>query len=350
MGNAISFSVTPSEQLRVNLVKASTGLHVDPRGRGDAAMIIFFISLYAVDLVSVAFVLYNRNYPPIRCKSPIIMSAIMIFSILWFMGDLQGNGHVPLKGTPWNNCKAFGMWINVVLGVCMVSALLAIRTLGLMRVFIMGRPFRGRGLYLSILAYTVCLLIFGTVVQVIPAKKTFYYLDVVDVCYCTDGLQAAIFSAIWITWIPIVVLSWRLRAIKSSFNESREVAIACFVVFSVLTTTTVMHYVLPQYLLNATQRIIATSIDHVSTQVFWWMIMGVPVYNCLFRRQQYLNEWTLKLLSDGLQEEYDVSGSNSQAGNAFSSATPLDLHFKEANVGVSRLQIPITDNAHSAQH
>ncbi|KAJ2768151.1 hypothetical protein IWQ56_003048, partial [Coemansia nantahalensis] len=180
--------------------------------------------------------------------------------------------------------------------------------------------------------------------------KTFYYLDVVDVCYCTDGLQAAIFSAIWITWIPIVVLSWRLRAIKSSFNESREVAIACFVVFSVLTTTTVMHYVLPQYLLNATQRIIATSIDHVSTQVFWWMIMGVPVYNCLFRRQQYLNEWTLKLLSDGLQEEYDVAGSNSQIGNAFSSATPLDLHFKEASVGVSRLQIPITDNAHSAQH
>ncbi|KAJ2805244.1 hypothetical protein H4R21_001330 [Coemansia helicoidea] len=321
-------------------------------------MIIFFIAVYAFDLVVVAFILYNRNYPPMRCKSPILMAGIIVSAILWFVGDVQVNGHVPLLGTPWNNCKAFGMWINVVLGVCMVSALLALRTLGLMRVFIMGQPFRGRGLYLPLLLYTVCLLIFGTVVQVIPAKKTFYYLDVVDVCYCTNGLMAAIYAAIWLTWVGVVILSWRLRTIKSSFNEAREAAVGCFVVFALLTTATVMHYALPNFPLNATHRILTTSFDHVSTQIFWWIIMGVPVFNCLFRREQYLNEWTLKLLNDGLQDEYDVTGSNGsekaaivqQSGDVFPSDTPLDFHCNDANAGISRLEIPITDNSHSAQH
>ncbi|KAJ2798045.1 hypothetical protein H4R21_004082, partial [Coemansia helicoidea] len=233
----------------------------------------------------------------------------------------------------------------------MVSALIAIRTLGLLRVFIMGQPFRGRGLYLSILLYTVCLLIFGTVVQVIPADKTFYYLDVVDVCYCTNGLMAAIFALVWITWIPVVILSWRVRAIKSSFNEALEAAVGCIIVFSVLTTVTVMHYALPNFVLSLGQRIVTTCLDQVATHVYWWTIMGVPIFNCLFRRQQYLNEWTLKLLSDGLQSEYDVVTTSASAdatlversSKGFSRTPAPNARYDYPYLGGSRYDIPITD-------
>ncbi|KAJ2716810.1 hypothetical protein H4R19_000416 [Coemansia spiralis] len=354
MGNGLSFSVTPAEQLRADLVSASEGIHVDPRGRGDAIMIVFFATLYSLDAVAVAYMLYNRNYPPIRCKSPILMAAVMAFSVLWLLGDIQSNGHVPLLGTSLQNCKVYGIWISVVLGVCTVSALLAIRTLGLMRVFLMGQPFRGRGLYLPLLLYAVAMIVFGAVVQALPGRLTMYYLDVVDVCYITDGLQAAVFAVVWLIWMGVIVLSWRARTIKSSFNEGREAAIACVIVFSVLTSVTVMHYALPTYPLNATYRILTTSIDHVSTSLFWWIVMGVPLFNCMFRRERYLNEWTLKLLDDGLEVEYDVQPIDDlpiitimeqQTATLAPSALPAvpHLYYSDANHVADYLKTPITD-------
>ncbi|KAJ2774117.1 hypothetical protein IWQ57_000974 [Coemansia nantahalensis] len=355
MGNTLSFSVTPSEQRRVSLIEAMSGLHADPRGRADAIMVIFFTAAYAFDLVAVAYMLANRNYPPIRCKSPILMAGALVSSILWFVGDIQSKGHVPLKDTPWNNCKAFGMWIGALLGVYALGALVAVRALGLIRVFIMGRPFRGRGLYLVLLAYAVSLLVYGAAVQALPAKKTMYYVDVADVCDFSKGLQAAVFAVLGFNWLVVLVLSWHLCSIKSSFNEVFETVVGCLLVFAVLITSIVMHYVMTAYPLNATYRILNTSINHASTQIFWWTIMGVPMFNCLFRRERYLSEWTLKLLSDGLHNEYDVSGGmgsekaplTQQTGKGSPQAASPNARYNDAHLGTSRLEVPIADGDHS---
>ncbi|KAJ2803754.1 hypothetical protein H4R21_001908 [Coemansia helicoidea] len=357
MGNSISFSVTSSEQLRASLVEALTGLHVDPRGRGDAIMIIFFTALYALDLVAVVYILYNRNYPPLRCKSPILMAGIIVFAILWLVGDIQVNGHVPLLGTPWNSCRAFGFWISVVLGICTLTVLLALRTLGIMRVFIMGKPFRGLGLYLPFVAYAIGIVIVAAVVQALPAEKTMFYVEVADVCDCTKGLFAVVLALIWIAWIVVAVLSWRVRTIKSSFNEAREAAIGCFIVFSVLTAATVMHYALPSYVLSLRHRIITTCIDHVATHIYWWMIMGVPIFNCLFRRERYLREWTHKLMTDGLEEQYDVVATNTSVNDTlverhskgFSREAPPGAHYNDPHLGANHLGTPITDSANRDQ-
>ncbi|KAJ2764961.1 hypothetical protein IWQ56_004283 [Coemansia nantahalensis] len=358
MGNTLSFSVTPSEQRRASLIEAVSGIHVDPRGRADAIMTIVIASIYVFDLAAVVYMFFNRNYPPIRCKSPILMTGVIVSSAIWFLGDLHINGHVPLGDTPWNNCKAFAIWMSALLGVYTLSSLIAIRIFGLIRVFIVGQQFRGRGLYLALLLWAGSMLLYGLVVQFLPAEKTLFYVPLADMCNSTKGLQAAIFAVIGSNWLVVLALGWYARNIKSSFNEVLESAVGCFLIFLVLITSIVMHYSRPAFPLSAGYRIMVTCIDQSSTQIYWWIIMGVPLYNCLFRRERYLREWTRKLMGDGLQKEYEVSDPGfsvnttlvGRASNAISMAPMPSPRHNDSHRGVNHLQTPIIDHATSTEN
>ncbi|KAJ2716811.1 hypothetical protein H4R19_000417 [Coemansia spiralis] len=277
-----------------------------PHGTPDLVMIVIISTVYAIDLAAAGFALYNRGYPPLKCKSPIIMAAVVVCSILWFVGDIQANGLVPLAGTVLVNCRAFGLWVRILLGVGTVSMLIALRTYGLHRVFRQGLPFRGWGLYLPLLVYTVAMIVFGTVLQLLPAEKTMFYVADVDRCRGTWPVKISIFAFLWVTWVAVAVLSWRIRRIKSSFNESRESVIACLAVMVMLVFLSVLHYTKVLSPMRAVFRVLATSIDHLVINAFWWAIMGVPLFNCMFRREKYLDAWLDKLCGDGLHHQYDV--------------------------------------------
>ncbi|KAJ1831427.1 hypothetical protein LPJ70_006719, partial [Coemansia sp. RSA 2708] len=311
MGNRLSFSLTASEQRRVEMGRLM-GERVDARGLGDGIMVVVIAVVYFIDVLAAAYMLWHRRYPPIKCKSPILMACMVCAGVLWFAGDLQTNGHVPLAGTALTNCKAFGVWVRIVLGVCTLSALIAMRAYGLFRVFRNNQPFRGWGLFAPYAAYCACMAVYGVVSQVVAPRLTIQYVSALDICYYHAGFKASLFAVIWATWLIVAFLSWRIRNIKSSFNEARESLLACSAVFAVLIFTTIMHYTSPKFALSQRLRIVTTSFDHLATNVFWWSIMGAPLANCLVRRQRYLDYWVGKLREDGLQRMYDVSsGCNS---------------------------------------
>ncbi|KAJ1726317.1 hypothetical protein LPJ61_005268, partial [Coemansia biformis] len=358
MGNALSASLTESEQQRVD---AAAFMHqkLDPRGTADLVMIIVISIVYAFDIAAAGWALYNRNYPPIKCKSPLLMAAILVCTILWFVGDIQANGQVPLRGTPMANCRAFAVWIRIILGVCMASALIALRAYGLHRVFRQGRPFRGWGLYLPFLVYCMCMLAFGIVAQALPEEKSMYYIDAVDLCDASNGFRVAIFAILWVTWVVVACLSWRIRKIKSSFNESRESAMACLAVFAVLIFTTSMHYSLKWFPFRTVYRVLATSFDHLVINMFWWAIMGVPLFNCLFRKQQYLSMWVAKLTEDGLNQQYDVSSRETSKrslsarrvrNSLLASVRATDLYYNDVDLHQLPLDAgyPLFDPAYDA--
>ncbi|KAJ2658794.1 hypothetical protein IW148_004519 [Coemansia sp. RSA 1199] len=307
MGNQLSFSYT--EDWREEMAQR-LGYRLDPRGKADWIMIIIITCVYSIDVIAVLFMLWNRKYPPLKCKSPVLMACMMVAGILWFVGDIQANGHAPLEHSPLHNCKAFGVWVRILLGVCTLSALIAMRSYGLFRVFRKNQPFRGWGLYVPYVAYCLCMLVYGIVSQVVSPKLTIHYMTLVDICYYETGFKASVFAIVWVTWLVVAVLSWRIRHIKSSFNEAREMLVACSAVFAVLIFTTVMHYAAPMFPLNVRLRVLTTSFDHFATNVFWWSIMAVPIMSCIVRRDAYLEEWMDKLRQDGLQRMYDVQSPN----------------------------------------
>ncbi|KAJ2216792.1 hypothetical protein EV179_001082 [Coemansia sp. RSA 487] len=294
-----------SEEARVRLAKL-LGYSLDPISKKDMAMIIVISAVYGIDLFAVIFMLWNRRYPPLKSKGPLLMAAAYIACVFWFIGDLQINGHVHLAGTVLTNCKGIGVWVRVLLGVCTVSSLIALRSYGLFRVFKQNLPYRGIGLYLPFLVYCACTLVYGVVAQILSPSVTVEYMALLDICYCPKPFRGALYGYIWVTWLLVAIINWKIRNIKSSFNESREMAVSCVFVFIALIFNTVLQFTSPQYPFHQIQRIVTTSLDHLVTNLVWWMIMGGPLLNCLFRRQKYFEYWKAKLRKDGFQNEYDM--------------------------------------------
>ncbi|KAJ2008124.1 hypothetical protein GGI04_000343 [Coemansia thaxteri] len=316
----MSFSYTAAEQNRVNMA-TMLGYHLDPISYKDMGLIIAISILYGIDLLAVVFMLWNRNYPPIKSKGPLLMAAAYVSCVCWFIGDLQINGHIHLAESGLTNCRGIGVWVRVLLGVCTVSSLIALRSYGLYRVFRLNRPYRGLGLYLPFLVYCVCTLIYGIITQVLSPSVTVEYMPLLDLCYCPKPFRAALYAYIWLTWLFVATINWHIRGIKSSFNESKEMAFSCLGVFAILTFSTALQFSQPNYPFNQAERLLTTAMDHIGTNLVWWAIMGVPIYNCVFRKRQYLEYWTNKLRKDGLQHEYEIG---SASGNSVSNNLTCD--------------------------
>ncbi|KAJ1895127.1 hypothetical protein LPJ66_004773, partial [Kickxella alabastrina] len=319
MGNQLSFTVSESE-LQRQIVGETMPLMVDPRGKADAIMIIIFSIIYLLNFLAMLYLLWNRNYPPLKSKNPILMAFVMMVLLIWSVGDIQINGHIPLANTGFDNCKAFGVWMRILIGVCGMLSLVALRAYGLYRVFFLNRPYHSLALYLPFAIYWVCIIVYGIVIQVLKPSKTTEYIQELDVCEFHSGFRASVFALLWVSLFIVVVVHWVIRNIKSSFNESREMMVTCTIMFFVLLFQTIVNYARPLYPLNVRLRIVATALDLFANNVLWWLIMAVPLYNCLFNRQLYLNHWINKLRRDGLQKEYDM-GSNPYAADNNATST-----------------------------
>ncbi|KAJ2900328.1 hypothetical protein IWW38_000587 [Coemansia aciculifera] len=336
MTNLLSFSVTASEAERV-VYFASIGRTLDPRGMGDTVMVVVISTVYFIEFLAVLFMLWNRNYPPIKAKNPLLMAFVFIASIFWFTGNLQVNGHVPLKDTPLTQCKGIGVWLHILAGVCAVSLLIGFRSFGLYQVFCRNRPYRGPALYIAAIVTIACMLVFGIITESLPDNESVIYNDATDNCGFGLGYRIAMFALIWVSWIVVAILNWRIRKIKSSFNESREITIACIVVFGVLTFMTVLSLVAPRYPASMKLRVVATSLNHFAATSIWWVMMGVPVYKCLTNRQQYLQQWICKLRQDGLQRAYHMETGTSKGNNM--SSVDHHHHHHSKHVAMANKEI-----------
>ncbi|KAJ2741331.1 hypothetical protein GGI20_005262 [Coemansia sp. BCRC 34301] len=275
-------------------------------------MVIIIAVLYFIQLLAVLYSLWNRKYPPIKAKGPWIMSAIFVATIFWFVGDIQVNGHAPLKGSPLVNCKFFGVWMHVLVGICPVGSLIALRAYGLYQVFCLNRPYLGKPLYLSAGMLVGILLAFGIVTQALAPAVSVYYIEGLDICSYHLGCQVSIFVMVWVLWIFVVLLNWRIRNIKSSFKESRESMIMCIISIGGLTYMTVISYAVPDFPINVKLRVLTTAINQFAAITTWWIPMAVPILNCLFRREKYLKLWVYKLRQDGLHRAYHVDPKSSE--------------------------------------
>ncbi|KAJ1944952.1 hypothetical protein GGF37_001944 [Kickxella alabastrina] len=239
MGNQLLFSLTKCELGRQK-VGLAMDMKVDPRSKVDKIMLIVISTIYLIDFVAVLYMLWNIKYPPLKAKNPTIMTLVMIASIVWFVGDLQTNGHVPLANTPMTNCKA-------------------------------------------------------------PAILT-VYVSGFDICSYTAGFKAAMFGFLGATVLIGAISLWKVHSIKSSFNKSRETLISYIIMVVALAFAISVLYIDPKYTLNVRLRIIFTSLLHFLANILWWLIMEMPMYKCLFDHERYLKQWISKLRKDGLQK------------------------------------------------
>ncbi|KAI9503851.1 hypothetical protein GGI25_005767 [Coemansia spiralis] len=302
----MSFEYTNDEKERVELA-SFVGIKLDPIGHADLAVVVTLSIVYFIDFLAVGYLLWNRKYPPLKSKYPILMSSCILSLFVWFLGDLVLKSHVHLRGRLLTDCMLFCVWMRVLLGNFMVSALISIRSYALFCIFRRNRAYRGKYVYGSVGVVAFVALAFILVTYLLPRSKTVQYIELIQMCTMSYTYRALVQGLLWITWIVNAVINFRLRYITSSFNESREMGVACFCVFILLTFNTVILYTHPLYPTSAVLRVTESLMSHVIANFLWWFIMFNSLYNCAFRRSAYLVEWKDKLVRDGLQKQYQIS-------------------------------------------
>ncbi|KAJ2815263.1 hypothetical protein FBU31_006992 [Coemansia sp. 'formosensis'] len=184
------------------------------------------------------------------------------------------------------------------------------------------------------------MLVFGIITEALPGDLSVMYNEKIDFCAFGFGYRIGMFALIWVTWIVVAALNWRIRNIKSSFNESREITVACIIVFGVLIFMTALSLAQPKYLAYRALRIAATTLNSFAAMTIWWLMMALPLFKCLTDRQVYLKQWIFKLRQDGLQRAYHVETGTSK-GNLSSGEHPYKRHVQADNRHST--QAPICD-------
>ncbi|KAJ2821711.1 hypothetical protein GGI24_004138 [Coemansia furcata] len=226
---------------------------------------------------------------------------------IWFLGDLVLKSHVHVRGTVLSSCMFFCVWMRVMFGCFMVSGLITIRSYALFCIFRKNCAYRGKHLYWSWGSVSALALIFILATYIMPRDRTVHYIPLIEMCNMGYTYRAIVQSLLWVTWIINAIINYRLRNITSSFNESREMGVACISVFLLLTFNTVILYAYPMYPTRTSLRVTETLLSHTLANFLWWFIMYEGIFNCALRRKQYLAQWKDKLVKDGLQKQYQIS-------------------------------------------
>ncbi|KAJ2354962.1 hypothetical protein IWW50_004421 [Coemansia erecta] len=302
----MAFEYTQQEQMRVKLAMLG-GVQLDPIGHADLAVIAVLSSVYFMNFIAIVFLVWNRNYPPLKSKYPFLMAANMVAMFIFFLGDLVLKSHVHVRGHILSNCVLFCVWMRVIFGAYMVSVLTTIRSYALFCIFLRNRAFRGKYVCYSAAIAVGLAVVFIIVTYTLPAARTIHYIPLVEMCNMSYLYRALVQGLLWLVWIVNAAINFRLRNINSSFNESREMFVACICVFTLLAFNTIILYVHPLYPTNTKLRVTETLCSHVIANFLWWFIMYQSMYNCALRRDKFLSEWKDKLVRDGLQKQYQIA-------------------------------------------
>ncbi|KAJ1718566.1 hypothetical protein LPJ53_006449, partial [Coemansia erecta] len=140
-----------------------------------------------------------------------------------------------------------------------------------------------------------------------PGRLTISYIKDYELCTATRGYIIFSLVLLWVYWLIIAIMVYRLRNIQSTFNEFYEFLVICFLGTAALVKTTVIHFVEPKYPYILGYRVAETISDAILINAIILLIIGYPVIMSIVRTKEYERNWLLRLRTDGLQDMYETN-------------------------------------------
>ncbi|KAJ2781470.1 hypothetical protein H4R18_002844 [Coemansia javaensis] len=270
----MSFEYTPREKLRVALASL-LGVHLDPIGHGDLAVVCVWAAIYAVQLAAVLYALRHRKYPPIESCQPVLMALFYAAGVLWYVGDITSNELVHLDRRPLTNCMFVIVWMRSALGQNMLFALLVYRCILLWFAYRNKAALTRTALLSFAVLVLAAVLVPAIVSSFLPETKTVQYISGMDVCQFNATYKAAVVTLTWLSLGSLMAVSVLLNAtLRCVHGEHRRMAAACVPLAVSAAFHTVIFFRKPMYPASFSWRVAVVSIDQASVLCAWWIIMG----------------------------------------------------------------------------
>ncbi|KAJ1823184.1 hypothetical protein LPJ56_000158 [Coemansia sp. RSA 2599] len=291
-------------EARVKFLEKMLNTKVQDNDSSDTGVIIYSAIVLFLTGVFMVYVWFNRKYRPLRAKTIKLCTLMYLATIPWALGDFQMNGIVRIKNG-WSHCRFWVVWMRILFSFT-YSALVTLRFYVLDRIFIQGKPYKGKALYIPAIGLFIVLLSYCLTCQFVDVYHISYYFEYASICVVDDRYRYVSVGLIWVPWVAVLFFAFRIRNIQSSFNELYESLFTCALGFLILIKTTVVHATHPYYLFAKGFRHSETIIDVTATNLIVWIMLGYPAYQCLFNRENYDREWAKKLRTDGYANKYSA--------------------------------------------
>ncbi|KAJ2868720.1 hypothetical protein GGI22_000696 [Coemansia erecta] len=261
----------------------------------------------AINTLMFAYAVWNRKYPPLKAKNMPLISVLYISMLFWFLGTIGTNFNLPGVFDFKSSCIVFASWFRVLLGVFLFIHINIFRLYTYLRIFRELKRMRPRVYVIGALLYLATIMGYGIPITVLHNKLTVEFIPELGTCmYGTVFIELS-FAIVWIGWVAVVAVTVVARDINTSFNEYKEMVIIIILSSITITYETIAHNIVRDYVLYRWSRTLSTFMEYLSSQSALFVLLGVPVYNCIFHRESYRRKFFEKMRADGMVARYEYA-------------------------------------------
>ncbi|KAJ2302407.1 hypothetical protein IWW55_003433 [Coemansia sp. RSA 2706] len=274
---------------------------------GGTAIIVLGSLVLVLDLAVIAYCIWKRAYLPLKASGLINMYLTYLAMVMTFIGAASA-ASFSSSSKDWMVCTVTVGWLGMALGALAFVALLQLRVYSYVNIFMWNR--RATGIYFIVpVIYMVLLsVLYAALSFLLPSSVGFEYVEATNVCTANGGIYYMGMALMIIQALVLCALLVKARTMESCFYEYRKM-LAVFVTSAICGIVVLavqhVHFGDDQ---KAVAGILSIVFSFIPQQVYFYVVLGPPVYHSLRHSDYYLHEYVDTIEESGLSQVYELIG------------------------------------------
>ncbi|KAJ1859023.1 hypothetical protein GGH12_000868 [Coemansia sp. RSA 1822] len=253
------------------------------------------------------YVVWYRNYPPLRAKNIKLIGILYLSMMLWCLGTIGTNFNINGYFDFTSSCVLFALWFRILVGIFMYVFVHIFRLYVYIRIFKRGQQVTYVQYVVAGIVYAVIIAAYGIPVTLMRNKLTVMFVLELRTCVYGRLFTELSFGIVWAGWVAVLVVAYMARNINTSFKEYREMLLIVLLASVAIAYQTVVHHVVREYTAHRWARITSTFFEYLASQTSLVILLRVPVYNCIFHRREFRRKFFDKMKADGMAAQYGMT-------------------------------------------
>ncbi|ORX73072.1 hypothetical protein DL89DRAFT_265228 [Linderina pennispora] len=265
----------------------------------------------------------NRSYLPLKAKNIPLMIYTFISSVLWYFGDIYTFFTLPKYNRV--TCVAANSWLRMCLGGYLWMSLFQARLYQYISIFIWKQRVKGKYFWYPMIYMVSIPLVYGIVSIALPEENGIRYVPERKGCDGSMNLFYMSISFCFLQMLAFIFVLFYSRHINTCFSEYRQV-VWCFIVACVCLIIGIATAWIPLtperiFIFGA----LNTMLPILVAQVYFFVILGPPVFHCMFNRQKHLSYFAQRLRESNMTREYQLAHDTSmKLSNSYDRGNPAN--------------------------
>lgn len=256
--------------------------------------------IYGFGFVALAYTIYHRNYPPLKAKHVPFISLAFLGCFFWYIGELHSIGILGYSAPIFNACLFWDVWIQLVLGIHLFMVVLVLRLYSLYHVFVRHRAISDIRFLPPLVLFYIPSIAIALFASVSPHGTAVYFDAKNGFCAMREYFKAANLVFYGAGLLVLGWLTWALRNIRRGFNEFSEQRIGFYIALVTILVNALV--IMTGFSYRAWGKYLLVAANMLGGNIYLWLVIGQPLYGCVFRRDECL----LKFIEDLNLDSYET--------------------------------------------